>query len=51
MTKEELIDRVEELEQEVCQLKSELEEYWHQEYIKEADDALVEQMQREFVDV
>ncbi len=46
---ERLQDRIDELLQENAQLQGELEEYWHQDYIKEADDALIEQMYREFV--
>lgn len=41
------IARLEGIEQEANDLKSQLEEYWHQDYVKEADDALVEQMRRE----
>ena len=41
------IARLEEIEQEASDLKSQLEEYWHQDYVKETDDALVEQMHRE----
>lgn len=46
---EKLQDRVDELEQENGQLKGELEEYWYQDYIKEADADLLAYMRREMV--
>ena len=45
LTKE--VERLEGIEQERNDLKSQLEEYWHQDYVKEVDDALVERMRRE----
>lgn len=46
-TVKKLQDRIDALKQENVSLKMELEEYWHREYIKEADECLKEQMVRE----